>query len=935
MTKLQFRVLYRQFLFRMVDLELLSAHAQGDVNKLLGQFAALLVMVSVGLAIPAMGVDSIRSPQLRLFLTWSMEHFLIATTMLVVGLFAVLSWDSTFPDRRDVLVLAPLPVRARTLFLAKVAAAGTALSLTVVILHAAAGLAWPLALDTQAPAQTAPSLTWDPAIPPVDAAGMQSVLNRDLQPPAGAGLAIGVWKHGVRRVFAYGTAKSDSIFEIASISKTFTALLLAQMAKQGKVRFDEPVRELLPAETVAKPKGNEITLLDLATHHSGLPPLPGNLRPNVGPNPGADYHAGDLYEFLAKHGLARPVNPPFVYSNLGFGLLGQALVDRAGTTYATLLASQITGPLGMRDTAVSLSPEQQGRLIQAYDREHRPVPPWDLDALAGAGAIRSTAGDMLNYLEANLHPEKLSAGTLSTALQESHQLRAEVMPGMHIALAWFYDAGTGTYWHDGLISGYTSYAFFNPKGDYASIILFNQAPELIPFTQRLGQHIRQRFEGKAAISLASVTVPANGGILRWIRWFAVYWITMLAAGAFIFCCVLAVQGLAAQLLPRRLFLRASSFLQLAAFCLFVSVYFLQPNMATPPALLHAQGDGLLAWSPSYWFLGLLQTLNGSAALAPLAQRAWIALSIAASATALAYALSYFRTLRKIAEEPDITAGGTGFSLGMPRFGNALQTAIVQFSVRTLFRSRQHRLILAFYLGIALALTIFFLRNQDVPEQLPDAPVTEPWRQANLPILISTIAVMVLCIVGTRTIFSIPLDLRANWIFRIAAIRGGPECLAASRRSLLLLSVAPVWLASAVFCLWLWPWQQAALHLAALALIGFILVELCLHGFQKIPFTCSYLPGKSQLNLAFIAAAALLQIIGLSARYERQVLEEPARFAVILLVLVITVVCARWRTASTASSGEPVQFEEEASPAILTLGLNRDGVVPTGPPIIYK
>jgi len=132
MVKLQFRVLYRKFLFRMVDLELLSADAQGDSNKLLGQFAALLIVVSIVLSIPAMGAGAGHTPpEIRLFGVWGLEHFLIATTMLVVGLFAVLSWDSTFPDRRDVLVLAPLPVRAGTLFLAKVAAAGTALSLTV------------------------------------------------------------------------------------------------------------------------------------------------------------------------------------------------------------------------------------------------------------------------------------------------------------------------------------------------------------------------------------------------------------------------------------------------------------------------------------------------------------------------------------------------------------------------------------------------------------------------------------------------------------------------------------------------------------------------------------------------------------------------------------------------------------------------------------
>ncbi len=148
MTKLQFRVLYREFLFRMVDLELLSADALGDSNKLLGQFAALLIFVSILCCRfpPWVPASSHTPPELRLFGAWGLEHFLIATTMLVVGLFAVLSWDSTFPDRRDVLVLAPLPVRARTLFLAKVAAAATALGLTVVFLNSVVGLVGPLAL---------------------------------------------------------------------------------------------------------------------------------------------------------------------------------------------------------------------------------------------------------------------------------------------------------------------------------------------------------------------------------------------------------------------------------------------------------------------------------------------------------------------------------------------------------------------------------------------------------------------------------------------------------------------------------------------------------------------------------------------------------------------------------------------------------------------
>ena len=143
MTKLQFRVLYREFLFRIVDLELLAP--QGDMSKLLGQFAALLIVVGLWVLLPAaMIAGSASAPGLGLFLRWTAEHFIIATTMLVVGLFAVLSWESLFPDRRDVLVLAPLPVRARTLFGAKMAAVATALTVTVLCLNVFPSFASPV-----------------------------------------------------------------------------------------------------------------------------------------------------------------------------------------------------------------------------------------------------------------------------------------------------------------------------------------------------------------------------------------------------------------------------------------------------------------------------------------------------------------------------------------------------------------------------------------------------------------------------------------------------------------------------------------------------------------------------------------------------------------------------------------------------------------------
>jgi len=364
MTKRQFRVLYRQFLFRMVDLEVLSAHAEGDARKLLGRFASLLVFVSVGIAFGALTfVDPDMAPDARLAPTMFVEHFLIATTMLTVGIFAVLSWDSTFPDQRDVLVLAPLPLRARTMFLAKVAAGATALGLVVLLLHCAAGLLWPLAFAAQATPQQAPALTLDPAPVPLaitdlnaemDRALMQARTSGWLAPGTGGGLAIGASQHGVQRVFAYGAASPDSLFEIGSISKTFTGLALARMVQQGKARFDEPVRLLLPVGTVSKPAGREISLTDVAIHHSGLPSMPDNF-PIERSNPCGNYRPADLYAYLAKHQLEKPAHASFLYSSLGVGLLGQALAVRGGMSYPDLLRQEVTGPLGLSDTVVLLS----------------------------------------------------------------------------------------------------------------------------------------------------------------------------------------------------------------------------------------------------------------------------------------------------------------------------------------------------------------------------------------------------------------------------------------------------------------------------------------------------------------------------------------------------------------------------------------------------
>jgi D-alanyl-D-alanine-carboxypeptidase/D-alanyl-D-alanine-endopeptidase len=357
----------------------------------------------------------------------------------------------------------------------------------------------------------------DAALPPADAKSIQAILDKDLSaaltsgalaPSTHAGVAIGVVSHGDRTIFTYGTAKPDSVFEIGSITKTFTGLILAQMVEQKSVQLNEAVRNLLPPGTVAKPSGPEITLLDLSDQHSGLPRMPDNFSPADRTNPYADYDTKLLYAYIAKHGVALPPDAPFEYSNLGVGLLGAALADRAKLSYNDLLALQITGPLHMTDTAVTLTPSMRARFIQGYDATHNPAHAWDLDALAGAGGIRSTAADMLTYLEAQLHPDKLPATasttpqgkTLPAALYASQTIRADV-PGSSIALNWFHIETTDSYWHNGGTGGYSSYTLFSPGEDYGLIVLFNTAGDN-NFADKLGQHIAQRLAGQPAVSLA-------------------------------------------------------------------------------------------------------------------------------------------------------------------------------------------------------------------------------------------------------------------------------------------------------------------------------------------------------------------------------------------------------------------------------------------------
>jgi len=310
------------------------------------------------------------------------------------------------------------------------------------------------------------------------------------------GIVVGVVDPGGRRVVGYGklaaadarTPDGDTVFEIGSVTKVFTSLLLADMVARGEVALDDPVSKYLPPE-VRMPRrgGREITLQDLATHTSGLPRLPSPFTPKNPANPYADYTVDDLYRFLSSHELRRDIGAQYEYSNLGGGLLGHVLARRAGMDYESLVRARITGPLGMNDTRIALTPEMRARLASGHNDRLAPVANWDLPTLAGAGALRSTANDLLKFLAVPLgDPNAPLAKAMAAMLAVRRPTGAatlEIALGWHVAKR----GGREIVWHNGGTGGYRSIVAFDPAARAGVVVLSNTFTNV--GVDDIGQHL--------------------------------------------------------------------------------------------------------------------------------------------------------------------------------------------------------------------------------------------------------------------------------------------------------------------------------------------------------------------------------------------------------------------------------------------------------------
>jgi CubicO group peptidase (beta-lactamase class C family) len=322
---------------------------------------------------------------------------------------------------------------------------------------------------------------------------------------------------GSTRVNSFGSTGPNArpigartVFEIGSINKTFTGTLLADLVARGKVALDDPISKYLPSGVRAPSRnGREITLLDLATHHSGLPRMVDNHIPADRNNPYADYTVQTLYAFLTTHELRREPGTVGEYSNAGFGLLGHLLGRAEGTTYEALVTDRILQPLGMSTTAYSLAGDVGEWMSKGHDSTYSVVPFWfATDALHGAGGLRSNAEDMLKYVKASIG---IASTDVQRAMRAAHQIQKRLSPALAIGLGWQTATSNGRAIvnHGGGTGGFNTHIGFDPEKNVGFVMLTNtgqfrddigmdllsRGPSLAPPTVAVAREILERYVG--------------------------------------------------------------------------------------------------------------------------------------------------------------------------------------------------------------------------------------------------------------------------------------------------------------------------------------------------------------------------------------------------------------------------------------------------------
>lgn len=306
------------------------------------------------------------------------------------------------------------------------------------------------------------------------------------------GIVIGVVTPEGTNYYSYGVKSQETkepvdeltVFEIGSNTKTFTGVLLANEVIKGELNLDAPIQPFLPEGITAPTRnGEEIKLINLANHTSSLPRMPNNFTRVNPQNPYASLSFEQVYDFIDSYELPYDIGTNWLYSNLGMGLLGNILADKNNTGYEGLVMDIITKPLGMKDTRIALMPDMEKRLAKGHSMGDE-VENWDIPALTGCGALRSTAVDMIKYLKANMGLEE---NELYPAMELSHKSTGSGTGNVTMGLGWLIMdvEGEEIIWHDGGTGGYMSFMGFNKSCSMGVVVLTNSTG----FPDDIGFHL--------------------------------------------------------------------------------------------------------------------------------------------------------------------------------------------------------------------------------------------------------------------------------------------------------------------------------------------------------------------------------------------------------------------------------------------------------------
>jgi CubicO group peptidase (beta-lactamase class C family) len=334
---------------------------------------------------------------------------------------------------------------------------------------------------------------------------IDSEVNKFISPKIPHGLVIGIYKNGKSFIKGYGIIDKESTlvpvsttsFQIASVSKIFTASLLQILCDESIINMDATLGELIGSSISLSSAAQQVTLKQLVTHTSGFPSVPKPLLTKIIKRVGEENLMLDPYSHLDpqfifdylrttedKHKPGR-----FEYSNFGMGLLGHILEIVTGRDFESLSAEKIFLPLGMRGTGITLTQAMEEQLAQGYTAKGEPAPLWTFSSLASAGAFNSNVEDMMKFIRANIEDDSSN----SQSFKKMHVPQFNGVTGIGWMQPTFLDRVFGNrkiIWHNGMVGGYASYVSIDLDTKTSTVILTNKAIDITMLGMILTRQVR-------------------------------------------------------------------------------------------------------------------------------------------------------------------------------------------------------------------------------------------------------------------------------------------------------------------------------------------------------------------------------------------------------------------------------------------------------------